>query len=1722
MTEVSHPGDVYATSRAVEAMQLSPAAEERVIESVAHEAHAEASSDGELTIDQVQLDEALTDAAGTLLVDRLTSKRLLRAVSGCIPLLARAGDALSAAGSTSGDLTVGHPSLSPSRRVSHCVIALKVAGLSAMDRTALIDSNEELLARVDSAIARCESLLAALRECTVSPPDGTGMVRCAGMTFRSAAKAGLWKKNKEHCIRLQVFQLHQCLPPRARLAAAEPSPSTNEPPSGRCPCCASSSGVPVASRPLPVNSGGLADPPGAKLSSEVLRAKDTPLSASCSVDFHELLLMVQTQFYQSSNPECRIPEAIHPKDSAPSDGDEAALAATAPRAEASIVALPRQLQRSDGEVQVIELSDLLSGKYSSLGGGSQSSPHQAAAARHPELWQGLLRPKRTEAQVDSLAALVSWYGLDPCIVETSHAQTTATRLVRALVYLRDVGGDPSLVVGMVSEMTLALNNAINVLFSEAVDDDGDSFAPLEVQEMVSRAVELCTTMTEQFMSSILQWSHLLQGSVGGGDVLTELLVLWRTAVRARNDLSTMGIAVESVREGEVTALPGIRALLQCIERSARIQWEHALLEDEDGGKRDAVAPLPRERSFLLRHFHQDSSAVSSARAKVAFDSLYKRNLTALSQSFERLQATLTCIDTLRGAIGAAIRQWTSSFDEPAPTSPASPQWTLPEEGVDQLWASTVAARTIVTAALVDVQVTMHTLRPQDARFMPEVFGMVQDEASGAVTVQSGALRQGVFAVFLCLLRLFRQAGADIANVLGTGAAGAVASPGIACVVPQSRIFGCAIDNDALIVQLRTVHELFLPFVSVWIAARRQAIEEDTIERALREGIRTSLSPVDAEGELLHSVTAGLLFWLAKTTIAELRALPVLLQPETVSRAGLLLLTWPVAALAQKCVSPAVLALSSDAHGAKRSESSRSTSWLVARHHALWLMAKALGGTTAPSNTQGIAAIGMSHRVKRTPAQTVADETSKYLTSIDKAEGLSQARKAILTSLQACPWPEEPVGWHRLVSRFFALTPPDKEDSEATEAMRRVVVLLNDAVYCNRSISSALEALDSLVMSDVAVVEEPLVDMSIPPAPAVAEPQTSSASSCSVDVTMEELGRRDDGSKAVEERSRYHSLMVSMAKSSLDSVGKVLSWGIRGLWMGEAARVLEEIDNPVAPTSPTASSVAASAVPEPVAPTIEKVAVSTDRVHVLRMRIAVLSASNVPFLDAGGLSPSDPYACVSLAASKEDLRDFATCDARFTRVVEDSAHPQWNQRFELCAPDCAGAWVRVSVHDWDGDESKPDDFVGSISLPIAPLVGRGVHQFHAWLRPEAEKVSCWGDTDVLLPGESPSLDQVRGEGAPDLIEQFSPSHIEAEALRKQREGLKGAKAQISFMALVDRIPLRTAAHQTVGRGLRSALSRLARMFSRGMGSLLLAGLGDVTKGKWPATKSEQMLLAARCTEPVIAYLDQRYQHISGWAYPQLLPRFAEELIRSVAATTLQLLLPDVHPVPSGLTDHWLTAQSVVGNRHMRSFWGSLIGSSKSTMWLQSEQILVLAHTFWSVIRYFTDDDYPLSAAQAMDAAQPVPTILAWWFSTDDFLTARAATLVIKALDSCTQSEAAVIAESGAIVSTAPYVADSIRVDNEKAFDWLTAESSSGDDVVPRGWRLDPLSRATDATDQAKERIFGFAVRGMSVSVLEEMLRYRSESLRSRGAELALHTLRKSLGAAIDSVKKSLHK
>jgi len=1224
--------------------------------------------------------------------------------------------------------------------------------------------------------------------------------------------------------------------------------------------------------------------------------------------------------------------------------------------------------------------------------------------------------------------------------------------------------------------------------------------------------------------------------------------------------------------------------------------------------------------------------------------------------------------------GSALPSAGSSANSEAGREPGG-RLAVPPRGVDSLWGQTLVARRLVTAAMVDVQVLLHSVPPLAAGASPEVFGIKREEASGRAIVDVGAVAVGVFGVFVRLLGLFRHAGADVSSLLQSQVAeaaaavdGRLAPSAAAAGLPESapgsptassrRSAGTGQSDEQVHEALLRMQRLFSPYVGEWISARRRVVEEDTLFRAQRETIRTGLAMVAPDAGLMHTVGAALLFRFCKFTIVELTALPALLGEDDVSRAGLYLLAWPIAALARRCTAASLLALSSDAHGKARSASHRSTAWLTARRDARWLMDDALRTEAhrAPSRTRGAASAGLlADRSKLEAAHDIATAAASELRAQDARGRLAPARQRALALLEAAPWPTRPHQWHAHIAAFFALEPPaGTSREEAEEVFRRVLALLNDAMYCHKAVTQVLDALGTLR------VAQPLhglgrVDMRIDDGGSVAS--ATSAADEPAPAAAAASGPHDTGRGGTGETGAARTMLeqqalviagVDAAVAAGPSASVPSSPGVRspaprataGAAAGSGPKARGSVSAPAAaaaPAAPSAGSAAAItsmaaaaaytaieqdgaaggsagspsaahqravtapsvdvweevpasrrlAAPAPESPQAASAGPASGRAGSLtirtrqalpsevlaaRVRVAVLRASNVPWMDNGGTSRSDPYACVTVAPSRSDLADKDTASTRFTRVVENSADPEWRERFVVVTPTSDDPWVRISVHDWDGDETLPDDFIGAVSVPLAALRGRGPHRFVAWLRPKAEDPAAFGSADVFTPSDAAAPDPAAAKRRADKVTGPSASRLEAltrpGAKRPYEDPASGARlpsdasrakalascrARLSFVVSVDTVPVAEASTYRIGTGLRAAVLQMGRLLMRGVGSLLVTGLMEV-KPSVPLDAAAAEA-APRCSDPVIAYLDDRIRTIAGASYPQLLPRLAEEVASGIAALAIALLLPGLDRLPPNLVPHAALAHELAGSRERRSWLGSLVGAKAATLWLSPPQVVVLSHTVLSVLRYLSEDDDPLPRQRVLDLAEPVPAVLAWWAASPDFLSARGATLMMRAIAANTPSEAPTIGAEGAIVApTGPRGRPSIASAAEAkagakpkpAAAGLSGSSTSGgaaasaraadeaeaeelDTWMREGLLGDDAATATapaakpgpkDEETAAGEAVDGFMVRGIGLRAVHEMLRYRVECLKHAGAKRTLETVKQSRKAAVEMVARAL--
>ena len=103
-------------------------------------------------------------------------------------------------------------------------------------------------------------------------------------------------------------------------------------------------------------------------------------------------------------------------------------------------------------------------------------------------------------------------------------------------------------------------------------------------------------------------------------------------------------------------------------------------------------------------------------------------------------------------------------------------------------------------------------------------------------------------------------------------------------------------------------------------------------------------------------------------------------------------------------------------------------------------------------------------------------------------------------------------------------------------------------------------------------------------------------------------------------------------------------------------------------------------------------------------IKVLQARNLPrsdkwFLDKYMVGMADPYAVIGMRNRRRERKEPYVPEHK-TEILKSTLDPEWNAQFRLMF---SGRQDEISVHVWDWDKYKYDDYIGEALIPTAPLV-----------------------------------------------------------------------------------------------------------------------------------------------------------------------------------------------------------------------------------------------------------------------------------------------------------------------------------------------------------------------------------------------------------------------------------
>lgn len=382
---------------------------------------------------------------------------------------------------------------------------------------------------------------------------------------------------------------------------------------------------------------------------------------------------------------------------------------------------------------------------------------------------------------------------------------------------------------------------------------------------------------------------------------------------------------------------------------------------------------------------------------------------------------------------------------------------------------------------------------------------------------------------------------------------------------------------------------------------------------------------------------------------------------------------------------------------------------------------------------------------------------------------------------------------------------------------------------------------------------------------------------------------------------------------------------------------------------------------------------------------VVRATDLPWMDFYGMARGDPYTITELGNSIEELR-LKISEMSSTRVIRSTSEPVWNERFQLVATGSSPV-LRFHVWDWDGGEDDEDDFIGSATVRLQPLLGHGELELILRLA-DPLSVAAWGVEDLA------------GEEVGDVVRPFNatlfgtsstasslpmpplPARLAHIAQRRKRGKLQ-LRLQVQSLDVggvtVDAIRMR----------LLQSIEHFCRCLHRNLRALVIRAIDQPDVPEPDKITPEYV---NRVTAPLINFLNNTLDAIeageaeTGVELPGLFPALYVHILRllwqGVCVELLNLLLPTASfDIPSTVPlDPADRRQARVRSK------GILFFRSEETLWLTPGQIRLVVLVSVAV-RDVVFLNAGLKPRAVRLASEPLSTILRLW---------RVPTMILKSL------------------------------------------------------------------------------------------------------------------------------
>eukprot|EP01138_Halocafeteria_seosinensis_P006473 gb/GECG01006617.1/.p1 GENE.gb/GECG01006617.1/~~gb/GECG01006617.1/.p1 ORF type:complete len:2440 (+),score=322.90 gb/GECG01006617.1/:1-7320(+) len=415
--------------------------------------------------------------------------------------------------------------------------------------------------------------------------------------------------------------------------------------------------------------------------------------------------------------------------------------------------------------------------------------------------------------------------------------------------------------------------------------------------------------------------------------------------------------------------------------------------------------------------------------------------------------------------------------------------------------------------------------------------------------------------------------------------------------------------------------------------------------------------------------------------------------------------------------------------------------------------------------------------------------------------------------------------------------------------------------------------------------------------------------------------------------------------------------------------------------------------------------AVEALRIYKVDLHLNRAYKLPRMDAGGLGKSDPYAMVEAAGSIDELQAHMT-ERVETSIIKSTLDPQWNAKLTLVTAS-SNAFIRISVFDWNSNGE--DQFIGSITLPLATLLNLKTHKFHTALR--RPRHSREGQDDMIVTNAEECVpfwdqlyeelgkrvknvggDTVEGEAEDKFTASLSmnlqllrslsdaeDSKTDQHALKRElREWYKcqTQRGSIEFSINFDEVDVGRKAEEAIDWRLQMAITSLSRGMHRHIRPLVVdAVTGD--HGSIVDSHNEiPDATVADAAQALLQYLDDQLCTLSELVYEPVTYRVIGNLWQGICIELLYLLLPTMdhdNMVTRPVDDKEREKASKVSKNFFK-FW-----SYNKVNWLNSAHVKLLRKLYFHVKEYvyFEGTNIGLPHEVATDYAKPLEAVLANW-------------------------------------------------------------------------------------------------------------------------------------------------